>query len=1176
MIPLLSAWFVACLVTIVPPPSAQDPVEARVTDDAQVEDGDSLENGVRHRFTLEPVDPPLTERGPSATFYYALDWHDSVVFVYAESDEVDLVLEVEHLDDRGEELIQRDDDSGGGTTAYLRIEVRDGVEMAVRVTAKTGAKSTCHGRLHLFEAKETEDIHAAVEATEAALVKARAHVGAGDFDAARSAVRQALDQLLDCDGAASSAEVESSAFGLAPLAYGLGDIETALRAWHASLEFCARTLPEHHLDLAAVRGNIAGVLSTIGRFEEAETLFEQMLETLARSVPADHPNVLAVQQNLATTRKGLGDVDGARALEEMLLEAYSSTLSDADPDLQVARGNLAVTLKMLGDLNGARALEEKVLAIREQSLPEDHPELLVAQGNLAATMMEQGDLSGARALQERVLAARTRIFPAEHPDRLSAQQNLAVTMNAQGDFRGARQLFEQVLATRSRLLPEDHPELLAARGNLAVTMKALGELEAAWEIQEHVLESRIRNWPPDHGDVLVAKSNLASTRAARGNIAGARELQEQVLATLLESEGVDPAVLQVARGNLASFRARNGDGPGSQRLAQQLSAGVQTIADSLIGRSMREAESLLDERPIDKALSYSMGLGRFPPDPVGEELAFSTCESVRVALGALARLQRAVTDNPEAARLRSELEAVRRRMSATVGSSEDRFGFAEAVRERDRLERELLSIVQTGGARDSFLPATDPAAIAATLEPGEAALSFWRYQRWSFADESADELQATACYLVWLVRPDGQWRRIELGSADEIESTIERWRSSIGAPTREVRSAAAAEDSDLGAVLAERLLASALVNQGDTNRLWIVPAHALYQVPFDALPFGQGVLGDRFEIVQVSSLSDRGLLAKPGPGSRPDQVPSLLVLGGVRYDLPREKSSADDEASPDFAARPSASTPTPDGAPAPRSAGASVYALRSPSTDAHYEFRFGVLSWTRDEARNVAEYFRQCYEDRGAEPTLLTGAQATRERFEQLAHGARFLHLATHGWFAPESVPSTMDDRLIDEKLGLGTFTDLRTQVRGLAPSLLCGLAFAGANGAADGYGRVRGVMTAEELRALDLSTCELAVLSACETNVGVVRGGQGIASLQSALHIAGVRTAITSLWRVPDDVTQELMTEFYRRVWLLGEPKARALWAAKQKIREQVDADGNPLHTPYHWAGWVLSGDPE
>ena len=103
----------------------------------------------------------------------------------------------------------------------------------------------------------------------------------------------------------------------------------------------------------------------------------------------------------------------------------------------------------------------------------------------------------------------------------------------------------------------------------------------------------------------------------------------------------------------------------------------------------------------------------------------------------------------------------------------------------------------------------------------------------------------------------------------------------------------------------------------------------------------------------------------------------------------------------------------------------------------------------------------------------------------------------------------------------------------------------------------------------MDLSRCELAVLSACETNVGIRSAGSGIESLQSGLHAAGVRTAITSLWKVDDRWTKELMLEFYRRTWEERQPKADALWDAKMAIRERGAATKD-------WAAWVLSGDPQ
>ena len=138
----------------------------------------------------------------------------------------------------------------------------------------------------------------------------------------------------------------------------------------------------------------------------------------------------------------------------------------------------------------------------------------------------------------------------------------------------------------------------------------------------------------------------------------------------------------------------------------------------------------------------------------------------------------------------------------------------------------------------------------------------------------------------------------------------------------------------------------------------------------------------------------------------------------------------------------------------------------------------------------------------------------------------------------------------------------------------LCGLAFAGANLPPNEYGFIPGVMTAEEISHLDLRGCELVVLSACDTNVGVRRAGQGIASLQQAVYAAGARASLTSLWKVPDEATRELMVDFYRRMWIEKKPKRQALFEAQEKMRTAKDELGRPKYRTRDWAAWVLVGE--
>src|SRR4029077_316668 len=90
------------------------------------------------------------------------------------------------------------------------------------------------------------------------------------------------------------------------------------------------------------------------------------------------------------------------------------------------------------------------------------------------------------------------------------------------------------------------------------------------------------------------------------------------------------------------------------------------------------------------------------------------------------------------------------------------------------------------------------------------------------------------------------------------------------------------------------------------------------------------------------------------------------------------------------------------------------------------------------------------------------------------------------------------------------------------------------------------GYLSAEEIALLDLSGCELAVLSACETAAGRQAGWQGVQGLQRGFHQAGAKHVMASLWSVSDPATSVLMEEFYRLLWQKQLPPLQALRQAQ------------------------------
>lgn len=177
------------------------------------------------------------------------------------------------------------------------------------------------------------------------------------------------------------------------------------------------------------------------------------------------------------------------------------------------------------------------------------------------------------------------------------------------------------------------------------------------------------------------------------------------------------------------------------------------------------------------------------------------------------------------------------------------------------------------------------------------------------------------------------------------------------------------------------------------------------------------------------------------------------------------------------------------------------------------------LPGSETEAKNIA---------RMLDISALLGDSATESEIIRRLPEVAIAHFATHG--------------LLDEVKALGR-----------SPG---SLAFT-ADADTDGF------LTSWEISRLHLNA-DLIVLSACDTGRGEITG-DGVLGLSRSFLTAGAASTIVSLWKVGDEPTAALMTEFYRQ--LQQNPnKAQALRQAMLKTREKYTR-------PADWAAFALMG---
>ena len=116
------------------------------------------------------------------------------------------------------------------------------------------------------------------------------------------------------------------------------------------------------------------------------------------------------------------------------------------------------------------------------------------------------------------------------------------------------------------------------------------------------------------------------------------------------------------------------------------------------------------------------------------------------------------------------------------------------------------------------------------------------------------------------------------------------------------------------------------------------------------------------------------------------------------------------------------------------------------------------------------------------------------------------------------------------------------------------------------------GELTSSEIYT-STSKANLAVLSACNTGFGKIEKGEGVMSMARAFHYAGIPSVLMSLWKVPDQETKLIMTDFYRYL-KDGKSKSEALRMAKLSYLDKNDQSS--LAHPYYWSGFVINGNTD
>jgi CHAT domain-containing protein len=120
------------------------------------------------------------------------------------------------------------------------------------------------------------------------------------------------------------------------------------------------------------------------------------------------------------------------------------------------------------------------------------------------------------------------------------------------------------------------------------------------------------------------------------------------------------------------------------------------------------------------------------------------------------------------------------------------------------------------------------------------------------------------------------------------------------------------------------------------------------------------------------------------------------------------------------------------------------------------------------------------------------------------------------------------------------------------------------------------GYLQAQEVMGLELDT-DLVMLSACQTGLGRLSGGEGLVGLTGSFFYAGAESVCASLWQVPSGPTGQMVTEFFKGLKEGKVDRAEAVRQAQLKVMREgrtPDSKTADYSSPFCWAAWGLYGE--
>ncbi|MEW5819212.1 MAG: CHAT domain-containing tetratricopeptide repeat protein [Cyanobacteriota bacterium] len=927
----------------------------------------------------------------------------------------------------------------------------------------------------------------------------------------------------------------------------VGQHEEALKAYNKALEIYIKRLGPYHSSVAKTYCTIAKTYYDLSKYEDALTWYSKALNIYEKNlgIVPDYANCVNVYNNIAGIYRSQGKYKESLKYSLRANDICKKHLFLDHPYTANTYNNIALVYKNQGQYEDALDWYFKALQIKEKKLGKDHNSTAITYNNIAVIYNEQGEYEDALKWYFKALEAKEQNSNPDYLSIATTYNNIATLYIDQKKNEDALQLLFNALEIEEKELGKDHPGISVTYNNIACAYRNQVKFKDALKWYFKALEIEEKKLGKNHPTISVTYNNIADIYDLQGKHQKAANWSTKAFNNINNTANYQNIALIAS--NIAILYKKSKH---YEFVRTYYNEAIKALEDLRYYSSVQTGK----ERVSTELLDYFYGAIDSSFELSDIEGAFKLSERAKARLliqsiaGNDAKYSAGISKE-DLEKLNSLENQKEKNQKLCIGQNLNS-GF-----QNDNLQ--MPEFQRTKSCEDFQNLRNQLESFKHELDKKYPKYKQLRFPEAASYDEIAGILKkpeysdtALIEYFVgnnnlyiWVLSKNGiEGVKLNL-TKEEIKELVNSFNDSF--------KAAGSSDAiniidylenfniDSAKKLYQYLIKPVSKYLKDKNgnykykNLTIIPDNILFYLPFEALVASNDfVLSENKDNVAFSEYKEVPFLIKE---VNINYLPSASMLKILNK--PKKKSMQKElliVANPDLSYLDTEE-------------GSNQRSLTLPVNTRNISIT-SDLKFAEEEGKYISNIFN----NKNKETLLLLKQKATEEAIKPEMGNYKNYHFSTHG---------ILNDR---DPYFSGILLSRKNKT--LSEN--------------DKEKGMDGILYAYELIGLDINA-DTVVLSACDTGLGKLEGGEGIIGLSRSFLISGADNLVMSLWKVNDNSSMLLMKDFYD---IKNNDEninnTEALRNAKLKLIGTVNPDftlfgeeGLSYSHPYFWAPFILSG---